>query len=778
MESSDVKVQVICVTYNQKDYIKEALDSFLMQKTNFKYEVLVGDDCSTDGTSEIVTEYAQKYPEIIKHIKREQNIGCLANFMDLCERVTAPYAAFCDGDDYWTDENKLQKQFDFMEENEDVNICAHRILLKGKDNNWGLYEWYSKQKDPFITPQRKNVELNKKLTINEIAKEWLQMSSLFIRWNKINYPDWAKEGTIGDMTIEFLHLGNKNLYIFDNIMSVWRQGSGGVFAFSPNKNLHFLNTRLEYIKIINGTIKYFKQYFPETNINKLEDRLWTEIINYTDAIIKTDSWDKLLELKEQYPDIYEKTRNLLSEYKNRLKQLRVLGKKRADLLRKNSVLKIIKPIIGIIYRTKKIFKTVGNIFAKILSFSAYWIFALVPKKKNLWVFSGFQRKNYMDNTKYLYEYIVKNHPEIQAVWLTGSKEIRKNLKENKMPVLKMNRLKGILTMARASVAFSDHFRMSDYKNICGFNARTKFVNLWHGVGLKSMIPEGDILPNTAVPGVRLSSDIIINKKDNLILKLIKCFKYVFIAPFRELVEKYFFIICPGQPFIDIVPAVWNIPQKAWLLSGYPRNTQLYTEEKTKEKPYKILYAPTYRWESNVEKNMINNFINNVDAINNLLNKINGEFVIRLHPHTWRNYQSMILDAIKKYPNFSIDKEKDIYKELVNYSLLITDYSSIGTDFLITQNPIIYLAFDYETYPNTDCPFNMPYKENCAGPITMDWQETINEISESYYNPQKYSELRKIILNKFLPKEYNDENNSNRIVVEIEKRLNIPVNNEK
>lgn len=157
-ENKDVKVQVVCVTYNQKDYIEEALKSFVMQKTNFGFEVLVGDDCSTDGTSEIVAAYAQKYPDIIKHIRRTPNMGPLENFMDLCDRVTSKYAAFCDGDDFWTDENKLQKQYDFMESNENVNICAHKTKIQA-DETWALYNYYAKQ--DFIQPNEKKVPSKK-----------------------------------------------------------------------------------------------------------------------------------------------------------------------------------------------------------------------------------------------------------------------------------------------------------------------------------------------------------------------------------------------------------------------------------------------------------------------------------------------------------------------------------------------------------------------------------------------------------------------------------------
>lgn len=772
--NSDVKVQVVCVTYNQKDYIKEALDSFLMQKTNFKFEVLVGDDCSTDGTSEIVAEYSKKYPDVIKHIRREKNMGCLANFMDLCESITSKYAAFCDGDDYWSDENKLQKQFDFMEQNEDVNVCAHRIFFKGNNCKWGLYNFYSQLKEPFISPQKKNVKLNKKITVEDITTEWIQLSALFIRWEKIKYPLWAKEGTVGDITIQFLHLADKYMFIFDNIMSVYRQGTSDVFACSDNMDLHFIHTRSEYIRILSNTIKYFDNVYHIKSLPHLEYRLWTEIINYTNAIIKTDRWDLLLELKEQYPDIYQKSKGLLQEYHTRLKCINVFGVKRANLLRKKWVLKLIKPYLNIIYQMDKIHKQTHFLLKMIHSFLCYWIFALVPKKKNLWVFSGFKKTNYMDNTKYLYEYIVQNHPEIEAVWLTRSKEVRKNLKEKKMPVHRMNSPIGIWIMARAGVAFSDHFKMSDYDNRYGFNARTKFVNLWHGVGPKSMIPNGDELPNTTVSGVRLSSDIIINKKDNIFDKLIKILKYPFAAPFRELFEQYYSMLVPGEPFENIVAIPWHIPQKSRLYQGYPRNIELYNKT-SDTSAFNILYAPTYRWEYAVEKKMIMMLLDNIENINTFLENNNSTFTLRLHPHTWRNYENLLLTTINKYPRFSISKEKDIYKELNTYSLLITDYSSIGYDFLISQKPIVYLAFDYDTYEATDCPFNMPYKENCAGDVVSNWQDAIKSIEKSYHNPQYKQELRQQILNKFFPSEYNDKNNSKRIVADLKMRLKIGVN---
>ena len=765
----EVRVQVICVTYNQKDYIREALDSFLMQKTNFKYEVLVGDDCSTDGTSEIVAEYASKYPNIIKHIHRETNMGCLANFMDLCESATAKYVAFCDGDDYWTNENKLQIQYDFMEKNEDVNVCAHRVLLKGRNNKWGLYDYYSKLKEPFIAPQKKNIDLNKKITIEDISKEWLQMSTLFIRWKKIEYPDWVKEGTIGDITIQFLHLADKYIFIFEDLMSVYRQGIDSVFACSNNMDLHFIHTRYEYIRILSNTIQYFKSIYNVNDLPNLEGRLWTEIINYTNAIIKTDRWDLLFELKEKYPDVYQKCKGLLQEYNTRLKCINVFGLKRANMLRKKWVLKAIKPSLNIIYRVDKIYKQIHSVLKTIHSFWAYWLFALVPKKKNLWVFSGFLKKNYMDNTKYLYEYILENHPEIEAVWLTRSKEVRKNLKEKKMPVHRMNSPLGIWTMARASVAFSDHFKMSDYDNRYGFNARTKFVQLWRGVGLKDMRPRNGKIPNTTIQGVQLSNDILWDKKDGIFLKFIKLIKYIFKAPYRELFEKYFMIVCPGQQFMEYNAKPWHIPEKSQFLCGYPRNINLYLNKNICS-THKIIYAPTYRWLMNDEEKLVANFIKNVELINSFLEKYDYDFVLRLHPHTWRNYENILLSSLQNYKRFSISKEKDIYTELHNYSVMITDYSSIAYDFLLTKRPIVFLAFDYKDYCTGDNNFQMPYKDNCAGDVTYNWKDTIASIEKNICDEKYNAELRDKIANIFVPDEYNAENNSERIVNEIKSRI--------
>ena len=126
-------VSVICNTYNHEKYIASALDGFVMQKTSFAYEVLVHDDASTDATADIIRSYEEKYPELIRVIYQQENQyskggGITKKFQ--VPRARGKYLAFCEGDDYWTDPLKLQKQFDAMERHPEVDMCVHTASVE------------------------------------------------------------------------------------------------------------------------------------------------------------------------------------------------------------------------------------------------------------------------------------------------------------------------------------------------------------------------------------------------------------------------------------------------------------------------------------------------------------------------------------------------------------------------------------------------------------------------------------------------------------------------
>ena len=122
-------VSICSTTYNLEKYITQAIESWLNQKTDFEYEIVISDDGSTDRTKEIIQEYIQKYPGKIRLISNAKNLGMLPNFIQSLKEAKGKYIAVCDGDDYWIDANKLQKQLDFLEKNPDFSTCYTNTIL-------------------------------------------------------------------------------------------------------------------------------------------------------------------------------------------------------------------------------------------------------------------------------------------------------------------------------------------------------------------------------------------------------------------------------------------------------------------------------------------------------------------------------------------------------------------------------------------------------------------------------------------------------------------------
>ena len=125
--SEQIMVSILCNVYNHGKYLRDALEGFVMQQTTFPFEVLVHDDASPDNSAEIIREYEEKYPEIIKPIYQTENQyskGVRINEVFHLPRIKGKYVAACEGDDYWTDPLKLQKQYDFMEANPDYSMCV------------------------------------------------------------------------------------------------------------------------------------------------------------------------------------------------------------------------------------------------------------------------------------------------------------------------------------------------------------------------------------------------------------------------------------------------------------------------------------------------------------------------------------------------------------------------------------------------------------------------------------------------------------------------------
>lgn len=133
---SDVLVSVCCTTYNHEKFIGKTLDGFLMQETEFEYEILINEDCSTDKTAEILRDYEKRFPNRLDIIYQKENIYSKRGkplTKVLFSKVRGKYVALCEGDDYWTDTQKLQKQVDFLEQNSQYSMCFHKSIIVDAD---------------------------------------------------------------------------------------------------------------------------------------------------------------------------------------------------------------------------------------------------------------------------------------------------------------------------------------------------------------------------------------------------------------------------------------------------------------------------------------------------------------------------------------------------------------------------------------------------------------------------------------------------------------------
>lgn len=212
----EIKVSVICNVYNHEKYIRDALDGFISQKTDFLFEVLIHDDASTDRSADIIREYQKKYPQIIKPVFQTQNQysrgGGITRRFQL-PRAQGKYLAMCEGDDYWTDPMKLQKQFDFMECHPDYSMCVCSTLWKNEHTG--------------VCENRGVVPEDRDFSTEEIILEQngriFQYASFFVKRDVVNsWPEWRRKFPIGDYPLAILASLRGKVHMMADVMTVYR----------------------------------------------------------------------------------------------------------------------------------------------------------------------------------------------------------------------------------------------------------------------------------------------------------------------------------------------------------------------------------------------------------------------------------------------------------------------------------------------------------------------------------------------------------------------------
>jgi glycosyltransferase involved in cell wall biosynthesis len=216
------------ITFNHEAYINEAINGILMQDVNFPIELVIGEDCSTDNTRKICMEYQKKYPSLIKLLLPKENLGMQQNFVNTLFACQGKYIAICEGDDYWTDPYKLQKQVDFLEANEDFAICFHPVdIFKQKENIF--------VKD-YITPDVPDIT-----DVYYLAKKcnYIHTASVLFRKNESAFEILkSSRFSIGDYPLHLLNAKYGKIKKLSDKMSVYRVHDGGIWSSNQITKTH------------------------------------------------------------------------------------------------------------------------------------------------------------------------------------------------------------------------------------------------------------------------------------------------------------------------------------------------------------------------------------------------------------------------------------------------------------------------------------------------------------------------------------------------------------
>lgn len=214
-----LKLSVLMITYNHEQYIAQALDSVLMQQVDFDYEIVVGEDCSSDATRSILLGYRDQHPDRIRLLLPEKNLGMMPNFMRCFEACRGDYIAMLEGDDFWTSSTKLQSQVDFLDSHPECAACFHNAQVTYEGAQKPDHLCHEKPLQPFFTQEE------------ILAKFFIPTCSTMFR-NRLfdGFPEWFATLPMGDWPLHVLNAEHGSFGYLDQVMASYRVHDGGVWS--------------------------------------------------------------------------------------------------------------------------------------------------------------------------------------------------------------------------------------------------------------------------------------------------------------------------------------------------------------------------------------------------------------------------------------------------------------------------------------------------------------------------------------------------------------------
>ncbi|WP_214815659.1 glycosyltransferase [Exiguobacterium sp. s131] len=293
-----VMVSIDCITYNHEPYIAKTIEGFLMQETDFDFEILIHEDASTDRTADIVREYEEQHPNLIRVIYQTENQysqGIMVNLLNE-ERARGKYIALCDGDDYWTDPHKLQKQVDYMEAHPDCTLCFHDAYVETDDTlhtGWRVIPWMPENRK-YASTEPRTYHAGELQLLGFIPT----MSMLYRNGLTDNVLDWIGDTPAFDGALK-LHVASQGYaYYMPEVMSVYRFGvSGSVTTKWRQRNRERDIERIEaFIRMMDAFDSYTNgRFHQEIEISRLSFEVGLHRLRRDFQALKSPRYDQYVE---------------------------------------------------------------------------------------------------------------------------------------------------------------------------------------------------------------------------------------------------------------------------------------------------------------------------------------------------------------------------------------------------------------------------------------------------------------------------------------------------
>ncbi len=309
------KLSICLITYNQAHYMRQTLESIVTQKVNFEYEIVVGDDCSTDDNVKIIKEYMEKYPKLIKGYFHSKNLGPVTcpsknNFLHAFFNCSGEYIIHIEGDDYFIDSNKIQQQVDFLDANPEYSACFHNAKI--------IWEDWPDRPDEFVNqPNQKPV-----IGIDDLLAEketWFMATASVMMRRKYVYqlPSWFYDTVSGDIPLYVILASQGKIGYLPQVMSVYRKNLAGQSFVWKLHQTNFVKNRIQLYKNLNNYTKLVYNhkiepiladyYYLLAKSNDLSNDLWSRILytlkgifyskNFSYQFIKFKIWEYIFQWK-------------------------------------------------------------------------------------------------------------------------------------------------------------------------------------------------------------------------------------------------------------------------------------------------------------------------------------------------------------------------------------------------------------------------------------------------------------------------------------------------